>query len=218
MRTSSLQDPQMRGPERRTMTSDERQRRSLQRAQRRARRRLLIDLVAAAVLAAVLLSLVAGLGVVAFFGVPLLLIGLVWLGLERLVTRIRHGGSDRRAMRTTIPSNVTYEQARREHEWHVPERYNIAADVCDKHPPEKLAMVYEDYRGNQRRVTWREQRSLANRAANLLAEHGVVRGDRVSVCAPASPETAAFFLGTWKLGAILLSLSFSTETRGFATE
>jgi acetyl-CoA synthetase len=108
---------------------------------------------------------------------------------------------------STNPSILSYEQACREHEWRVPERYNIAADVCDKHPAGKLAMVFEDFRGNQRQVTWGEQRSLANRAANLLASHGVSRGDRVSVCAPASPETAAFFLGTWKLGAILLSLS-----------
>ena len=28
----------------------------------------------------------------------------------------------------------SYEQACAEHEWNVPERYNIAADVCDKHP------------------------------------------------------------------------------------
>ena len=27
----------------------------------------------------------------------------------------------------------SYEQARAEHEWRVPERYNIAADVCDRH-------------------------------------------------------------------------------------
>ena len=68
-------------------------------------------------------------------------------------------------------------------------------------------MVFEDFRGNQREVRWGEQRALANRAANVLAAHGVQREDRVAICAPASPETAAFFLGTWKNGAILLSLS-----------
>src|SRR5688500_15925241 len=68
-------------------------------------------------------------------------------------------------------------------------------------------MVFEDFRGNQREVRWGEQRALANRAANVLAAHGVEREDRVAICAPASPETAAMFLGTWKLGAILLSLS-----------
>ena len=101
----------------------------------------------------------------------------------------------------------TYDDVCAEHEWNVPERYNIAADVCDKHPDSKLAMVFEDFRGNQREVTWGEQRGLANKAANVLKAHGVEREDRVAVCAPASAETAAMFLGAWKNGAILLSLS-----------
>src|ERR671928_772093 len=101
----------------------------------------------------------------------------------------------------------SYEEACAQHRWQVPERYNIAADVCDKHPAAKLAMVWEDFRGAQRQVTWGEMQSLAARAANVLAAHGVQRGDRVSVVAPATPETAAVFFGTWKLGAILLSMS-----------
>ena len=93
------------------------------------------------------------------------------------------------------------------HRWEVPERYNIAADVCDKHPRDKPAMVWEDFRGAQRQVTWGEMQSLAGRAANALRARGVERGDRVAVVAPATPETAAIFFGTWKLGAILLSMS-----------
>jgi acetyl-CoA synthetase len=102
---------------------------------------------------------------------------------------------------------ATYEEACATHSWNVPDRYNIAADVCDRQPADRTAMVFEDFRGNERTVSWAEQRALANRAANMLAARGVERGDRVAVCAPASPETAAVFLGTWKLGAILLSLS-----------
>jgi acetyl-CoA synthetase len=102
---------------------------------------------------------------------------------------------------------ASYEEARAQHRWDVPARYNIARDVCDKHPRDKLAMVWEDWRGNEREVTWGELQSLANRAANVLAAHGVRRGDRVAVVAPASAETAAVFLGTWKVGAILLSMS-----------
>jgi acetyl-CoA synthetase len=101
----------------------------------------------------------------------------------------------------------SYEEACARHRWQVPERYNIAAEVCDAQPGGKTAIVFEDHRGDQRTVSWEEERSLANRAANVLAAHGVEREDRVAICAPASPETAAMFLGTWKLGAILLSLS-----------
>jgi len=52
----------------------------------RARRALLIDLLLAAILALLALELTAGLGVVVFFGLPVLLLGLLWIGLERLVS------------------------------------------------------------------------------------------------------------------------------------
>ncbi|MGN6255108.1 MAG: hypothetical protein ACTHO8_09035 [Solirubrobacterales bacterium] len=55
----------------------------------RARRALLVDAIAAAILAALVLSLAAGLGVVAFFALPLLLLGLLWIAIERLVHRLR---------------------------------------------------------------------------------------------------------------------------------
>jgi len=102
---------------------------------------------------------------------------------------------------------TTYEQACAEHEWRVPERYNIAADVCDKHPRDKPAMIWERYDGATRELSWGELQDLSNQAANWLADHGVTRGDRVAVVLPPTPETAAVFFATWKLGAILLSMS-----------
>jgi len=55
----------------------------------RARRALLVDVAAAALIAALVLSLTAGLGVVAFFALPLLLLGLLWIAVERLVVRLK---------------------------------------------------------------------------------------------------------------------------------
>ena len=100
-----------------------------------------------------------------------------------------------------------YDEMREAHRWEVPERYNIAADVCDKHPREKLAMVWEDWRGNTRDVSFGELQDLSNRFANALEAHGVERGDRVATLLPSLPETAAVFLGTFKRGAVLLSMS-----------
>jgi acetyl-CoA synthetase len=101
----------------------------------------------------------------------------------------------------------SYEEACAEHSWNVPDRYNIAADVCDKHDPSKLAMIHERHDGEVRETKWGELQELSNQAANVLAEAGVERGDRVAVVLPPTPETAAIFFGTWKLGAILLSMS-----------
>ena len=55
----------------------------------RARRALLADTLAAIALAVLVLSLAAGLGVVGFFALPVLLLGLAWVGVERLATRRR---------------------------------------------------------------------------------------------------------------------------------
>ena len=58
----------------------------------RARRALLVDVVVAALIAALAFSFAAGLGVVAFFALPLLLLGLLWVVVERLVLRRRRSG------------------------------------------------------------------------------------------------------------------------------
>jgi acetyl-CoA synthetase len=102
---------------------------------------------------------------------------------------------------------MTYEEACAAHSWQVPERYNIAADVCDKHRRDKLAMIHEDPEGAVREVTWGELQDASDRFARLLRERGVEPGDRVAMLLPSTPETAAAFLGTWKAGAILLSMS-----------
>ena len=101
----------------------------------------------------------------------------------------------------------SYDEACAQHRWVVPDRYNIAADACDRHPRDRLAMVHEDFAGNVRRVSWGELQDLSNQFANVLVAHGVEPRDRVAMLLPPTPETAAAFFGTWKAGAILLSMS-----------
>lgn len=101
----------------------------------------------------------------------------------------------------------SYEEACRLHQWVVPARYNITADVCDKHPRDALAMIHEHFSGAVREVSWGELQDLAGAAANLLETLGVRQGDRVAVVLPPTPEAAAVFFGIWKLGALLLAMS-----------
>jgi acetyl-CoA synthetase len=110
----------------------------------------------------------------------------------------------------------SYEEAVAAHEWRVPERYNIAVDCCDKHPADKLAMIHEDFEGRVREIRWGELQEWSNRFANVLRDHGVEKGDRVAMLLPPTPETAAAFFGTFKAGAILLSMSVLYGDEGIA--
>src|SRR5918912_3069244 len=111
---------------------------------------------------------------------------------------------------------TSYEEACATHRWEVPERYNIAADACDKHPRDKPAMVWERYDGATRELDWGELQDLSNQAAHLLRGHGIAKGDRVAVVLPPTPETAAIFFGTWKNAGILLSMSVLYGDEGIA--
>ncbi len=104
-------------------------------------------------------------------------------------------------------STVSYEEACERHRWEVPPRYNIASDVCDRHPREKLAMIHEDPAGRVQEVRWGQLQDDSARFANVLSALGVQPGDRVAMLLPPTPLTAAAFFGSWKTGAILLSMS-----------
>ncbi|MEQ9640812.1 MAG: AMP-binding protein [Alphaproteobacteria bacterium] len=104
---------------------------------------------------------------------------------------------------------ATYEEVYSSFRWDIPERYNIAADVCDRHAatqPDALALIFEAADGQVTRYSFRDMQRLANRAANLLAGIGIAKGDRVGILLGQGPETAAAHLACWKLGAISVPL------------
>jgi acyl-CoA synthetase (AMP-forming)/AMP-acid ligase II len=101
----------------------------------------------------------------------------------------------------------TYQEMISGFRWEVPASYNLAADVLDKHEPDRPAMHFVSDEGRDEHWTFGEMRRLTDRTANTLRELGVGKGDRVAVMAPASPEIAASFLATYKCEAILLSMS-----------
>ncbi|PMS20361.1 AMP-dependent synthetase [Trinickia dabaoshanensis] len=92
--------------------------------------------------------------------------------------------------------------------WHIPERYNIGVDACDKwadgtHRP---ALVYERRDGTVLRYSFDELKALSNQLAHSYARHGVARGERVGIFLPQAPETALAHLAAYKLGAIAVPL------------
>ncbi len=96
----------------------------------------------------------------------------------------------------------TYDEVVSRFRWRIPDRYNIAVDVCDRQDPEAAALIYVDEAGGETRYTFGTLAELSNRLANALAHRGVGRGDRVGILLGQCPETALTHLAVYKLGAV----------------
>jgi acyl-coenzyme A synthetase/AMP-(fatty) acid ligase len=88
--------------------------------------------------------------------------------------------------------------------WEVPSHFNFGGDVVDSWAKDasRLALIWCDEQGRERRFTFAEISALSNRFANLLQELGIGRGDRVLVMLPRLPEWQIAMVGCLKLGAI----------------
>jgi acetyl-CoA synthetase len=91
------------------------------------------------------------------------------------------------------------------------------AEVCLRHPPERLAVVWEGEDGQVRRWTYAELGAAADGLAALLAARGVGAGDAVGVYLPMVPETVATLLAVAKLGAVFLPLFSGYASAAVAT-
>ncbi|WP_025323705.1 acyl-CoA synthetase [Deferrisoma camini] len=100
----------------------------------------------------------------------------------------------------------TYDEVVSRFRWKIPDRYNIAVDVCDRQDPEAVALIYVDEAGAETRYTFGTLAELSNRLANALAHRGVGRGDRVGILLGQCPETALTHLAVYKLGAVAVPL------------
>ena len=96
----------------------------------------------------------------------------------------------------------TYEQLYALFRWNIPARYNIAADVCDRHAadPSKVALIGETADGKTWQMTFRDVQRKANQLANLFVATGLVRGDRVVLLLGQNPWTAIAHVACWKAG------------------
>jgi acetyl-CoA synthetase/medium-chain acyl-CoA synthetase len=99
---------------------------------------------------------------------------------------------------------LDYEQTCREFRWDVPEYYNFAFDVVDRwgEDAEKLAMLWVNERGDERRLTFRDFTVRSNQVANALRTMGIRKGDRILIMLPRVPEWWEAVLGMMKIGAI----------------
>ncbi|HBY98819.1 MAG TPA: AMP-dependent synthetase [Chloroflexi bacterium] len=104
---------------------------------------------------------------------------------------------------------TTYRETVERFRWEIPEFYNIALDICDKHAGDRAgpALIYHD---NVTRTvteyTFHELKRLSDRLASNLRGLGLARGDRIGIILPQRPETALTHLAAYKLGAVTIPL------------
>jgi len=100
---------------------------------------------------------------------------------------------------------VSYEDLCANFKIDVPEYYNFGFDVIDawaKKDRNKLAMIWVDQRGNEKKYTFFDLMRLSNQAVNICIKYGIKKGDRVMLMLPRTPEWWIFVIALIKLGAV----------------
>jgi len=107
----------------------------------------------------------------------------------------------------------SYDQAIREFQWHIPQRVNIAAAICRRHPDSITRIALSDIRkGGANTYTFGGLDYFSDKFATALLECDIKPGDAVSIALPPSAELAIALLGSIKAGAVAVPLSPSTRT------
>jgi len=103
--------------------------------------------------------------------------------------------------------NLTdYDEAFRTFSIDVPEYFNFGYDVIDawaKKDRNKLAMIWVNQEGAEKKFTFRDMMNQSNQAANILLKFGINKGDRIMLMLPRVPEWWIFVIAIIKLGAVV---------------
>ncbi|MCL1926490.1 MAG: AMP-binding protein [Syntrophorhabdaceae bacterium] len=103
------------------------------------------------------------------------------------------------------PNIGDYDETYKTFSIEVPKHYNFAFDVVEnwaKKDRNRLAMIWVDQSGAEKKFTFWDMMIHSNEAANILMKYGIQKGDRVLLMLPRIPEWWTLVLGIMKLGAI----------------
>ncbi|WP_147532732.1 acetate--CoA ligase [Bacillus marasmi] len=100
-----------------------------------------------------------------------------------------------------------WKEAEKAFSWSETGQVNMAYEAIDRHAAtyrkNKVALYYRDG-ARKEKYTFKEMKDLSNKAGNVLKAYGdVVKGDRVFIFMPRSPELYFAVLGAIKLGAVV---------------
>jgi len=109
-----------------------------------------------------------------------------------------------------LPDQPDHARLRDAFRWRIPDRYNIAVDVCDRWAraePERPAIIEVSKDWQVAPVSYGWFREHSNRLANALQARGVTRGDRIAILLPQGRAVLTAHLAAYKLGAIAVPLA-----------
>ncbi|WP_306228290.1 AMP-binding protein [Bosea beijingensis] len=109
-----------------------------------------------------------------------------------------------------LPDLTDYAALREGFRWRIPNRYNIAVDVCDRWAtiePGRPAIIEVSQDWQVTPVSFGWLREHSNRLANALRARGVGRGDRIAILLPQGRAVLTAHLAAYKLGAIAVPLA-----------
>jgi len=93
--------------------------------------------------------------------------------------------------------------------WDIPETYNIASRILSgrEQDHDSIAIIHQHEDGTVDNVSFASLAAQTRGVAEYLRSKGVVKGDRVGISVPQSPEAAAIHLAVYSLGAVAVPMS-----------
>lgn len=95
-----------------------------------------------------------------------------------------------------------------------PEKYNIISAIEKySHIPDKKAILYHNTEGEDISVTYQQLIEQSNKVGNVLASHGLSKGDKVLIMMPRSIATYELYIAALKLGVAIIPCSEMLRTK-----
>ena len=121
------------------------------------------------------------------------------------IWQAKSGSRDKEEPPEPVHNMVDYDKTFSTFKIHVPEYFNFGFDVVDewaKKDRNKIAMIWVNQNGEEKKFTFWDMSRLSNQVANMFIKYGISKGDRVLIMLPRVPEWWIFTLALIKRGVV----------------
>jgi len=126
-------------------------------------------------------------------------------GDSREIWQAKPGSREKEEPPEPVHNVVDYDKTFSTFKIQVPEYFNFGFDVIDewaKKDRNKIAMIWVNQNGEEKKFTFWDMSRLSNQVANMFIKYGISKGDRVLIMLPRVPEWWIFTLAMIKRGVV----------------